>query len=636
MKNRIAEVALPISIALNQEFDYLIPEDLDPPVSIGCRVLVPFRTKAILGYVTKLKKYSPFEKKLRPIAKNFDRIPILNAELLEIARKIQDNYFCSYADSIESVIPIGLKKLRRSLPESEATIAESRTLKLPLQESEPSIREFPQSRIVLIHDLSNQKRWDIYAALIKKTLNEKKSVIFLVPDHEKINPSLEFLKIDVQPYILSSRITSRESMAAWFAIKTSDYSFVIGTRSAVFAPANNLGLIIIEEEEHFAYRQDQVPHYRTQEIAFQKAGDSKAQVILGSFTPSLDSYFLCEQKKASYCKLERTIDWAHGRIIDMRDEFRFKGRQKVISKILEHRIVESLDKKEKLLIFIPQKAFSTFLFCQKCKKIQTCPRCSSSLRYHFKEKSVSCPTCQFKIDAYEICPQCKSAYVKYFGFGLEKVESEIVRLFPSVRISTYEKGNALAGEYDIMLASHQFLEDPYLRRYSFDSVYVLSCEQILGHVDFRSTEKAFARLLKLLSLAKKEICVQTQVVENAALKFLVSHDVEGFWHHELEERKELDLAPVTQVGILTVRSKNQSKALRSAQNFYNRIKKPETQKKSVVFCEPVPCIPLKVRGNFRYQILVKFKKLDSIRKIIKQMIGQRESDTIVTFDPSPL
>jgi primosomal protein N' len=183
MKNRIAEVALPISIALNQEFDYLIPEDLDPPVSIGCRVLVPFRTSVILGYVTKLKKYSPFEKKLRPIAKNFDRIPILNAELLEIAHKIQENYFCSYADSIESVIPIGLKKLHRSLPKIEDIVPEPRTPTLPLQELEPLVRDIPQSKVVLIHDLSNQKRWDINAALIKKTLNEKKSVIFLVPDN---------------------------------------------------------------------------------------------------------------------------------------------------------------------------------------------------------------------------------------------------------------------------------------------------------------------------------------------------------------------------------------------------------------------------------------------------------------------
>ena len=646
MSAKIAEVAIPISIALNEQFDYSVPDSLQPSVDVGCRVLVPFRSSVILGYVIKLKRRSSFESKLRPIIKNLDPVPILDKDLLALAYKIHNDYFCSLADAIQVVVPSGLRKIEKSIPLTEGPLIQD----IPFFEfTKEELTLLGQKElekpVILIHDLSNEKRWMVYSALIKKTLNSKRSVIFLVPDHQKINPSLIFLRLNIKPYVISSRIKAQDSLKTWMAIKTADLSFVVGTRSAVFAPVNNLGLIVLEEEEHFAYRQDQVPHYHAAKIAFHKAQKSKAKAVLGSFMPSLDSYVLSKEKTAGYLKFESNRERVPTRIIDMHQEYRFKGREKIISKILEHRIADVLERKEKLLLFINKKGFSTFLYCQKCKKIQACPRCSSSLVYHFKEKVVSCPTCQYKIPTLEICPQCQSSYVKYLGFGLEKVESEILRLFPSVKIFTYNTGKTQTSSYDIMLATQKLLEDPYWGHYSFDTVGVLACEQMLGHVDFRSTEKAFARLMKLLFLTKGEMYLQTQVVENDALNFLSKYDPMGFLKHELSERKELHLPPVTQVATLMVRSKDQKKAYVAARTYYKRLKrilkKPTSEKgrlgqRFFKILEPVASIPLKVRGNYRYLILIKYKKLDPIRKTLRAIIEERRRGIIATFDPSPL
>ena len=620
----IAEVAIPISIALNEQFDYSIPASLTPKVSIGCRVLVPFRTSIILGYVVKLKVHSKFMRQLRPILKNLDSQPILDDELFKIAHKIQKEYFCSLAQAIQVILPIGVKNTKSAISEDQEQPKQT----IPCFDIKTT--EEPKSHIVLIQDLSNKTRWIKYAAFIKSTLNAKKSVIFLIPDHEKINSAIEFLNLGISPFIITSSISAQGSLRAWTAIKKAPYSFVLGTRSAIFAPVNNLGLIIIEEEEHFAYRQDQVPHYKAFEMALERIKEHKAKLVLGSFVLSLDAYYLYKKHKASYICLERPEPWPKVRIIDMRQEYVPKGKEKIISKSLEYQIANILQRNGKLLIFVNQKGFSTFLYCPKCKKTQTCPRCSSSLKYHFKEKAVICPSCTFKTAAFDICPACRSTYIKYSGYGLEKVESELIRLFPSLKIHSYEKREAVLPPYDIMLATAQFLENPYFNTYSFDTVCVIACEQMLGHMDFRSTEKTFSRLFKLRSCASKEIILQTHVVENDALQLLKDNDPSAFFKEELKARKELKLPPVARMAALNIRSKNETSAKNKANTFYKKLKKLTGNYEAL---EPMACVPFKVRGNYRYQILIKYDSLDSIQNIIKAMASERKQNVIVTFEP---
>ena len=634
MNKMILEVAVPVSFALNEQFDYLAPASCQP-VSVGCRVLVPFRSTVLLGYVIKIKKKSAFEKKLKPIIKNLDAVPLINEELLILAERIHQNYFCSLAEAISATLPIGLKKARKDTSEIKELAGQDIVpFDFINKENEFLSDKNVHAPLILLHDLSNQERWTLYSTIIKKTLNANKSVIFLVPDHGKIDFALKELGLSLVPFVITSGETPSSSLQTWQEIKRKSFSFVIGTRSAVFAPVNNLGAIIIEEEEHFAYRQDQVPHYRALDMALLRRDMHNAQLALGSFMPSLDTYSTIQHLRAYYWKIEPKIPQAMVRLIDMRQEFGFKGREKAISKILEYRLAHVLEKKEKILIYVNQKGFSTFLYCRRCKKTQTCPDCSSSLRYHFKQQSVSCPTCSYQAKSFDICPECKSAYVKYSGYGVEKVESELLRLFPSLKIFTYEKGSHPPDSYDIMLVTQQFLEDPTWGTYAFDMVAVTACDQMLGHFDFRSTERAFAKLLKLFFLARSEFCLQTHLVNHPALNFLSKNDVDGFLKDELNQRKELNLPPFAQMAMVMVRSPNQVKTEEVAQTFYKKLKSRRLPKKCFELSEPVAMTPLRVRGNFRYQILIKYRDLEPLKKNILKLIKTRPKGSIVTFDPS--
>jgi primosomal protein N' (replication factor Y) len=637
MEKRIAEIAIPISIAFKEVFDYRIPEDLRPCVRVGCRVLVPFRTTRVMGYAVRLKNHSPFESKLKPLLKNLDAEPVLDDELWDLARMIEKNYFCSLADAIRTVLPTGLKDLKKPLPEYGAPLPWDPGNPTLTQDEERLLSEKELDKdLVVIHDLTDADRWNIYSAAIRQTLRRKQSVIFLVPDHKKIIFALERLQLSCEPFIISSSIKASQNLASWVRIKNLSCCFVIGTRSAVFAPVKNCGCVIIDEEEHFAYRQDQVPHYRTIPIALAKAQRARSKVILGSFMPSLETLHFVKERKGGYWKCGALNAQAAAlKLIDTRQERRFKGRERIISGVLEHRIAEGLGRKEKLLVFVNKKGFSTFLACKRCNTTQTCPRCSSSLVYHFREKIVSCPKCSYRNEAPDLCPACKSSYVKYSGYGIEKVESELLRLFPSSRIKTYTHATLENETYDIMLATQGLFEDPAWSRHSFETVIVLLCEQMLSHVDFRSTERTFMKLARLLRVSKKECLIQTEILDNHAFTALRQGNTDIFFEHEEAQRRELGLPPFRELAAITVRSAKQSAALAGAADIFKRLNKSAARRPDIQIYEPAACIPLKVRGNFRYQISIKTKTADLVPEILATACSTKDRGVIVTFDPTP-
>ena len=635
MKTLIAEVAIPISLSLNSSFDYAIPKDIQPEVKIGCRVLIPFRSRRLTGYVVKIKDHSKFEKILKPILRNFDEEPVITDELLRLGFFIQKKYFCSLADSIHAVLPQGVKQAKKDFFANEEEKApEFSALALNNEEKGFLSKNELENEITLIQLLNENSKWLAYSALIKKCLLEKKSVIYLVPDHGKIYPAIERLCLGMKPLIISSNTKPCESFSAWERAKNTSQSFVMGTRSAIFAPVNNLGLIIMDEEEHFAYRQDQMPHYRAKDLAIERTKIHRSKLVLGSFSPTLETYAEAKKQVGGYIQLGSLQSKPGIKLIDMAQEKRFGMRKNIISGVLEHYIADTLEKNGRLLIFVNKKGFSTFLYCKKCKTTQSCPRCSGSLVYHYKTKTASCPKCSHEAPSPELCPNCKSAYIKYFGYGIEKAESELARLFPSSKIETYQRGHNRPSGHDIMLATQSLFEGPFWEDSVYDTVAVLGCEEMLGAFDFRATERTFARLLRLFSLAKKQLLIQTQVTDNSALLYLQKTDIEGFYAQELKQREELSLPPAICLGIIFVRSADQIKAKNSVQRIFKDLKKGKIAGLDIF--EPVACAPFKVRGNYRFQILVKYVTLELIDKKLRKIIENPMHGVIVTFDPSAL
>ena len=480
--------------------------------------------------------------------------------------------------------------------------------------------------------------------LLFQQLDEAFFVLFLAPDHKKIKPALEKLNLGFEPYFLSSFLSSKDSLNNWTAIKESSLSFVMGTRSAIFAPVNNLGLIIIEEEGHFAYTQEQSPHYKTSDVAFWRSEFTESKLVLGCFAPSLDAYHFQLIKKRSQasgergyvsCKSDRP--WPVLKMIDMRHDGRFAGSEKIISKVFEYHIADCLQKKEKILIFVNRKGFSTFLYCKKCEKVQSCPRCSASLVYFQEEKIAACPVCHHKTELFDICQECKSSYIKFFGCGVQKVEREIKRLFPMAKIIFFDKPleieeQAFFSSFDIILVTQQFFESFFWYEYIFDSVCVISCDEMIGGPDFRSTEKAFLKLMRLGKIANKNLCIQTRMSGHYIFKYLKNFDIEGFHAHEFKLRKELKLPPYRRMGALVVRSKELEIAERLSLDIFNDLKSLSNKKAHLLCFEPVPCAPLKVRGKYRFQIFLKFLDINKIRPFLKKYLDRRNKNAIVTIE----
>lgn len=633
----IAEVAIPISFALDACFDYSIPAGLEPTVSRGCRVIVPFRKRRHLGYVVRLKRKSAFERWLRPISKNLDAEPILDEPLFDLAKFLQTEYFCSFAEAIHALVPAGLKTTKiLSTEKGREAVPAPPFAPLTLTDEEDSIfdaKEWAGQKIVL-HDPSGKKRWKIYAALIKKNLNEGKSALFLVPDHRKIQPALQRLQIGTEPFVLTSRMSLKKSADTWLNLKQVQKSFVIGTRSAIFSPVQNLGLIIVDEEDHFAYKQEQVPYYDTRKVAFKRASEGRAKVVLGALLPSLETWFDAQKGGVSLLTLPREESPACVQFLDTAAGAPRRLRH-LISRNLEYRLAQSLERKEAILLFSSRKGFSTFLFCRKCNAIKSCTRCSASLVYFFKEKAVICPTCQYKTPSFDVCPTCLSSYVRYLGFGAEKVESEILRLFPSVKLSAFDPLLSFKPPYDIAIATPEFLESPEWNKETFDTVCVLDADRMFGYPDFRATEQAFSRLFRLLLLAKKDLMVQTGMPDYYPLLHLRKGDVGSFFTDELGRREELNLPPIVKMAAFFVRSKQETKAQETAGGVYKKLKRALKNKKDIVrLLEPSPAIPLKKRGSYHYQVLLKYRTIGNARKIFSSVLKNKYSGAIVTVDPS--
>lgn len=626
MKSLIAEVAVPVSICLYRTFDYTIPKELSDALERGQRVLVPFGTSTRLGYCVAIKKSSPFKRLLKPVSKILDPAPLINKELFDLARKVSEDYFCSMAEALHLIIPKGILRTQELAPVSMPQLEVSEV------EKEIIGRKVFACPRVLIQDVSRQKIWTIYGAWIKKTLNEGRSVIILVPDHRKIDAALKYLALPLEPFTLSSRLKQKNHLSHWSSIARADHCFVMGTRSAVFAPAKNLGLLIIDEEEHFAYRQDAFPYYHARDIAFLRAKEGALKVLLGSCMPSLETYAAFKSKDSGFLYLGAADDPADVKVVG----FSASSRVRVVSRVLEYRIADFLEKKGKILVFCSQKGFSTFLFCPRCKKVQSCPRCSRSLVYFQREKKVRCPVCGDQRPAYELCPECKTAYIRYAGFGMEKIASELARLYPSAKITFREKAQNDAGGYDIMLATPQILEDVSCSGRAFDAVAVLSVDQMMAHADFRDIEKTFAKLMKLGSLAKKELILQTRNPDHYIFDFIARHDTQGFYKQELAQRRELQLPPATGLGVFLVRSPRVARAAACAKKICFRLKNLKRRRPGIEVLGPVAATPFKIRNNYRYQVFLKYKNKETIKKTVRAILTGRPGGAIITFDPAAL
>jgi primosomal protein N' (replication factor Y) len=607
-----------VGLPVEGPFDYIVPADLISRIKIGVRAWVPFRTKSIIGYVVGITSTTKI-KNLKKILEVIDEQPVLNKSMLRLSKELAEYYCCSWGEAIETALPEGLRKGKKIVSINVNTHSDK--------------KDNPD--VILVQDLDGKERWNIYLREIKDTLNKNKSTIVLLPDlnsvlkaQDKITPSIN------TPTSILYRKQPKE-LEEWIKVREGKANIVIGMRSAIFSPVNNLGLVIMDEEQDSVYKQDQVPHYHAREVAFMRTNIEKAKLILGATSCSLESLQLVKANRIKYDFVARNRDFPEIKLVDVKSEQRSrKKRHIILSKYLQGSIYDTLNSSGKVLLFINRRGFATFASCRNCALVLKCPRCNINLVYHFKDNILNCHYCNFKMEAPSICPNCNSNYIRYTGAGIETVESELSRIFPKSRINTIDSKKHLnTKDADIFVATSVITKEEGL---NFDLIGIIGIDNSLNRIDFRSSEKTFALLSSLLRLTEKKIIIQSSLPNHICFQALVKKDLSLFYEEELRIRKQLNFPPFKHIILIKLRGRQEEKVKQASQDLF---KKLNTVHKLKVFrtVSLNPALPSKLRSKFYWQLLLVSSNVKKACKSLKIYLKDfSHSGIIVTVDVDPL
>jgi len=622
MTFRIAHVV--VGLPLDQAFDYLIPQDDRSLIRIGQRVRVLFNQKTRLGVVVGLFQNSRF-KKLNSILAILDQNPSLNDKALQFTQEISDYYGCSWGEAIETYLPKTLRKPSARLDQSE-----------PLASSSEFKDVLSQQDHILLHDWRGTGRWPFILKAIQDVLSAQQNVIFLVPEKsmiEDIKYKLQTAFKDTSIVSTAQELPGSQEIEQWQRIQRGEVGIVIGTRSAIFSPTPRLGLIVLYEEDYEAYKQDQLPHYHAREICQMRAKIEGCRIIFVSSVPSVEAWFQSQKKGWQRISLDSKEEHPQTsfQIVDMTNYN--PQRSSILSFPLQNRIQKCLENKGKVILFMNRRGFSTLTQCSQCGFTLKCERCDTSLIYMYSKKILLCRHCNYTIPLPKVCPQCHKNYLRSTGSGIEKLESEVARLYPHVRVSHYDKeSKSWPTDASIVIATQAMLRQEEIKA---QLIAILQFDTALSHGDFRSGERAFSLLMRLRRMAEECLLVQTRMRDNECLKAASKMNFDQFYQEELKLRRELKFPPYQHFIAIELRAPKEDSVLQQSQELFRQLS-GETFKKIEVLDAHANPIP-KLRDTYRYTIMLRSRSVKPALSVIKKVLKnfKRKSGLIITINVDP-
>ena len=503
--------------------------------------------------------------------------------------------------------------------------------------------------VYLLHGVTGSGKTEVYMELIEKVLDSGKTSIVLVPEISLTPQMVSRFQNRFGDKIaaLHSALSDGEKYDEWRRIVRGEASIVIGARSAIFAPLNNIGLIIIDEEHSDSYKQsDTNPRYSAKDIAIMRGEYYNCPVIMGSATPSLD--VMARASKGVY-KLLSLPNRVNGKalplvkIIDMNEKIR--NSQGHFSDDLVNSISEKLEKGEQVILFLNRRGYSSFVTCKNCGYTFKCPNCDISLTYHKSSNTLRCHYCGYGTKVYDTCPECKEKSVNDLGVGTQKIEEELSNLFPQARVlrmdfdTTSRKGaheemiqSFKNLEYDILLGTQIVAKG--LDFANVTLVGVINADTSLNLPDFRSSENTFSLLSQVAGRSGRsektgEVIIQTFNPEHYAIQYAKKHDYLGFYNKEMEMRKILKYPPFYYLCYIKISGKDPNYIFGEA----NKIKRSlERNLLNTNILGPSQCSIFKVNNIYRYGIILKYKKEDKLVEILEKILEHYKSDSRIKID----
>ena len=616
----------------------------DDSVKTGSKVFLPFaRSKKLReGYVVSaFEDEEMIDEKLRGKLKSVDHVDpdvSLTEEMVRTAFWMKGRYLCRYIDAIKCFTPAGNKAKRREIQDSLAGDTGSASFIETLTDEQEEalariskpIQNHEHDRF-LIHGVTGSGKTEVYIRAAELALQQGRGVIILVPEISLTGQITErflgkFGRDTVA--ILHSRLSAGERYDQWMKIRRGDVRIVIGARSAVFAPVEDLGLIVIDEEHESTYKSDFTPKYDTAEVAIKRLQDKDSQgvLILGSATPSVVSYSRSQEgiyKLIRLTKRYNDVDMPRAEIVDMRQELK-EGNRSILSRRLCEEMSAELKAGRQVMLFLNRRGYSTFVSCRECGFVAKCPTCGLSLTYHKNDGTLTCHYCGHSELAPKRCPECGSKYVRYFGSGTEKVEDFVREMFPEYtaarvdldsikkkgelkkRLKDFEKGRTR-----ILIGTQLIAKGLDFRNVGL--VGIVSADVSLNIPDFRSPERAFQLITQASGRAGRgeregKVIIQTYDPEHYAIELAASHDYEGFYQSEIKFRKYMTYPPYSDIIQILFTAETDGDAKAGAEAWHESILAKMPPEERVNVFPPQQAYMSKIRDTYRYSLIIKCPK----------------------------
>ena len=540
-----------------------------------------------------------------------------------------------------------------------------------LKEVEQALDAPKNARPILLHGVTGSGKTEIYLQAIRATLDRGRTAIVLVPEISLTPQTVErfkgrFAQAQDDVAVLHSHLSEGERHDEWHKIHSGRARIVIGARSAVFAPLKNVGLIVVDEEHETTYKQEEAPRYHARDVAVVRAKIENCAVVLGSATPSLESYHNATIGKYRLVTLTQRVDQRQMplmRVVDLRQERRKEKKAAILSEKLSQAIADRLEKREQTILFLNRRGFSTSLLCSNCGEARNCPNCSVALTFHqhfLQGRSappktmsgrLSCHLCGHTAAVPKKCPACGQDALIYYGFGTERVESTVAQLFPKAvvhrmdadsmtRKEAYRETlrNFRAGKIDILVGTQMIAKGLHFPNVTL--VGIINADLALHLPDFRAGERTFQLLTQVAGRAGRgetagEVFVQTYTPFSPSIQFARHHDFAGYFQQELEFRERCDFPPFKHAVLITVRSAHEARAKLSAETLKRRLS--EALPEEFILGDATAAPLEKLQGQFRFHILIRGEAIMRLSRLVRETLDKLPfpEDVIVTADVDP-
>ncbi len=688
-----AYLEIAFAVPLDRTFHYDLPMDESLPESwIGRRVLAPFgKTKTQVGFVVGWTDQKP-SFPTKSILKALDETPFITPSLLKLARWVADTYLCSMGEALAAVAPPALAAPKRfsSVQPKPLPGEKAELFRLTSEQSravEPLLAAVDKGVFApfLIRGITDSGKTEVYFRAIEHALKAGRQALYLLPEIALTPLFAERLEKRFGPErvrVWHSGITPGERWRTWTGVRDGRVHVLLGARSAVFAPFPRLGVIVVDEEHEPSFKQEDRPRYHTRDVAMERARLENIVTIFGSATPSLEIYTRAKAGEMTLLELTSRIEERELPPIELIDKRRLSNKTKssysltrslahshaVFSEPLHFALEQRLARREQSMLFVNRRGYTPFMRCQTCGWVARCSRCSTTMTCHIKEDFVpkmserkehrpvpadttlQCHACALSEKAPICCPSCQGMRLRSYGTGTQRVEQEVQRLFPFAKTARLDRDTAgthrayerlyrefASGKMDVLIGTQMIAKG-----FDFPNVTlvgVVDADVSLHLPDFRAAERTFQLITQVAGRTGRgpaggKVMVQTHHPDHFALLAAQKHDFETFYKVELSSRKAFHYPPFSRLVLVLVRSAKEEGARLEAEVLADVLTE-RLKAEGVEILGPAPAPYSRIRGQFRYQILLKTVNSDAF-KDLQWLKGYRPKRAFLTVDVDPM